>query len=156
MQNNLVPIQDLYLSHEKAQNIKLEAAKLPSLDLTPRQICDLELLLNGGFAPLNGFLSQLDYNNVLENMRLANGHLWPIPINLDVTVEFAKNIALGEDVALRDQEGVILAIINITDKWTPDKSNEAQKVFGADDLTHPGVNYLHNQAGQIYLGGPLI
>ncbi len=155
MQNNLAPIQDLYLSHEKAQNIKLEAAKLPSLDLTPRQICDLELLLNGGFAPLNGFLSQLDYNNVLENMRLANGHLWPIPINLDVTVEFAKNIELGDEVALRDQEGVILAIINITDKWTPDKSDEAQKVFGADDLTHPGVNYLHNQAGQIYLGGPV-
>ena len=156
MHNNLVPIQDLYLSPEKTQNIKLEASKLPSLDLTPRQICDLELLLNGGFAPLNGFLSQLDYNNVLENMRLANGHLWPIPINLDVTVEFAKNIELGDEVALRDQEGVILAIINITDKWTPDKSDEAQKVFGADDLAHPGVNYLHNQAGQIYLGGPLI
>ena len=156
MQNNLVPIQDLYLSPEKTQNIKLEASKLPSLDLTPRQICDLELLLNGGFAPLHGFLSQLDYNNVLENMRLANGHLWPIPINLDVTVEFAKNIELGDEVALRDQEGVILAIINITDKWAPDKSDEAKKVFGADDLTHPGVNYLHNQAGQIYLGGPLI
>ena len=156
MQNNLVPIQDLYLSPEKTQNIKLEASKLPSLDLTPRQICDLELLLNGGFAPLHGFLSQLDYNNVLENMRLANGHLWPIPINLDVTVEFAKNIELGDEVALRDQEGVILAVINITDKWAPDKSDEAKKVFGADDLTHPGVNYLHNQAGQIYLGGPLI
>ena len=156
MQNNLVPIQDLYLSPEKTQNIKLEASKLPSLDLTPRQICDLELLLNGGFAPLHGFLSQLDYNNVLENMRLANGHLWPIPINLDVTAEFAKNIELGDEVALRDQEGVILAIINITDKWAPDKSDEAKKVFGADDLTHPGVNYLHNQAGQIYLGGPLI
>ena len=156
MQNNLVPIQDLYLSPEKTQNIKLEASKLPSLDLTPRQICDLELLLNGGFAPLHGFLSQLDYNNVLENMRLANGHLWPIPINLDVTVEFAKNIEPGDEVALRDQEGVILAIINITDKWAPDKSDEAKKVFGADDLTHPGVNYLHNQAGQIYLGGPLI
>ena len=96
MQNNLVPIQDLYLSPEKTQNIKLKASKLPSLDLTPRQICDLELLLNGGFAPLHGFLSQLDYNNVLENMRLANGHLWPIPINLDVTVEFAKNIELGD------------------------------------------------------------
>ena len=156
MQNNLVPIQDLYLSPKKTQNIKLEASKLPSLDLTPRQICDLELLLNGGFAPLHGFLSQLDYNNVLENMRLANGHLWPIPINLDVTVEFAKNIELGDEVALRDQEGVILAVINITDKWAPDKSDEAKKVFGADDLTHPGVNYLHNQAGQIYLGGPLI
>ena len=156
MQNNLVPIQDLYLSPEKTQNIKLKASELPSLDLTPRQICDLELLLNGGFAPLHGFLSQLDYNNVLENMRLANGHLWPIPINLDVTVEFAKNIELGDEVALRDQEGVILAVINITDKWAPDKSDEAKKVFGADDLTHPGVNYLHNQAGQIYLGGPLI
>ena len=156
MQNNLVPIQDLYLSPEKTQNIKLEASKLPSLDLTPRQICDLELLLNGGFAPLHGFLSQLDYNNVLENMRLANGHLWPIPINLDVTVEFAKNIELGDEVALRDQEGVILAIINITDKWAPDKSDEAKKVFGADDLTHPGVDYLHNQAGQIYLGGPVM
>jgi len=155
VQNNLTPIKELYLGYEEAQKSRVEATQLTSWDLTPRQICDLELLLNGGFSPLNGFLNEADYDNVVENMRLADGSLWPIPINLDVTAEFAENLDRGEDVALRDQEGVILATIKVTDIWAPDKANEAKKVFGADDLAHPSVNYLHNQAGSIYLGGPV-
>ena len=155
VQNNLTPIKELYLGYEEAQKSRVEATQLTSWDLTPRQICDLELLLNGGFSPLNGFLNEADYDNVVENMRLADGSLWPIPINLDVTAEFAENLDRGEGVALRDQEGVILATIKVTDIWAPDKANEAKKVFGADDLAHPSVNYLHNQAGSIYLGGPV-
>ena len=125
VQNNLTPIKELYLGYEEAQKSRVEAAQLTSWDLTPRQICDLELLLNGGFSPLNGFLNEADYDNVVENMRLADGSLWPIPINLDVTAEFAENLDRGEDVALRDQEGVILATIKVTDIWAPDKANEA-------------------------------
>jgi sulfate adenylyltransferase len=82
--------------------------------------------------------------------------LWPMPINLDVDEAFSKIIELGQDIALRDQEGVILATLTVTDRWQPDKNLEAAKVFGADDLAHPAVNYLHHQAGAIYLGGPVI
>ena len=155
MRNNLTPIKELYLNYEEAQSSKVRAAELTSWDLTPRQICDLELLMNGGFSPLNGFLGKADYDGVVENMRLADGSLWPIPINLDVTAEFAEGLILDEHVALRDQEGVILATIKITDKWMPNKVHEAEKIFGANDLAHPSVNYLHNQAGPIYLGGPV-
>jgi len=149
------PITELYVSPESAQKLKLEAADLPSWDLTPRQICDLELLMNGAFNPLKGFLTQKDYDSVVENMRLADGSLWPMPITLDVSQKFADSIETGQDIALRDQEGVILAVLSISDSWTPDKSLEAEKVFGADDSAHPAVNYLHNTAGPVYLGGAI-
>ena len=155
MQKNLVPVPELYVSYDSAQKIKMEAAELVSWDLTPRQICDLELLMNGGFNPLKGFLSQADYNCVVENMRLADDALWPIPITLDVSQGFADSVELGQDIALRDQEGVILATITVTDSWLPNKAREAEMVFGSDDLAHPAVNYLHNQAGAVYLGGPV-
>ncbi len=152
---NLAPIPELYVSYDSAQKLKSEAADLVSLDLTPRQICDLELLMNGGFAPLKGFMGKADYDGVVENMRLADGTLWPIPITLDVSEAFAEGIEDGQDLALRDQEGVILATITITDKWSPDKAREAEMVFGADDDAHPAVDYLHNRAGRVYLGGPV-
>ncbi len=155
MENNLAPIPELFVSYDSAQKMKMEAADLTSWDLTPRQICDLELLMNGGFNPLKGFLSEADYTSVVETMRLSTGELWPMPITLDVTEDFANGLELGQDIALRDQEGVILATLTVTDRWEPNKSHEAEKVFGSDDIAHPAVNYLHNQAGKIYLGGPI-
>jgi sulfate adenylyltransferase len=152
---NLAPIPELYVSHESAQKLKLEAAELISWDLTPRQICDLELLMNGGFSPLKGFLTQADYDGVVDTMRLADGTLWPIPITLDVSEDFAAKVEPGQDIALRDEEGVILAILSVSDKWTPDKDREAKKVFGTHDTTHPAVNYLFHKAGKVYLGGPV-
>ena len=152
---NHVPIPELYVSYESAQKLKLDAGDMPSWDLTPRQICDLELLMNGGFQPLKGFLGQSDYDSVVENMRLADGSLWPMPITLDVSETFAESVEVGQDIALRDQEGVILAILSVTDQWRPNKSREAEMVFGADDAAHPAVNYLHNVAGPVYLGGPI-
>ncbi|MBF9032131.1 bifunctional sulfate adenylyltransferase/adenylylsulfate kinase [Rhodobacterales bacterium HKCCE3408] len=151
----LAPVPELYVSYESAQKLKMEAADLPSWDMTARQVCDLELLMNGGFAPLKGFLGRDDYDGVVSDMRLADGSLWPIPVTLDVSEAFAKGIEEGQDIALRDPEGVILAILSVTDKWTPDKKTEAEAVFGADDLAHPSVNYLHNTAGPVYLGGPI-
>ena len=155
MTNHLAPIPELYVSYESAQKLKVEAGHLTSLDLTPRQICDLELLMNGGFNPLKGFLGQADYDSVVSTMRLADGALWPIPVNLDVTEKFAATVEVGQDIALRDQEGVILATMTVTDKWVPNKAVEAEHVFGADDSAHPAVNYLHNKAGHVYLGGPV-
>src|SRR4051812_47602188 len=153
--SNLAPISELYVSADSAAKLKHEAGDLPSWDLTLRQICDLELLMNGGFSPLKGFLNKADYDGVVANMRLADGTLWPMPITPDVSEAFAGKVEEGQDIALRDQEGVILAIMSVTDKWSPDKSVEAKGVFGADDLKHPAVNYLHNQAGPVYLGGPI-
>ncbi len=155
VQNNLAPIPELYVSYESAQKLKAEAAELTSWDLSPRQICDLELLMNGGFSPLKGFMTEADYDGVVKDMRLADGTLWPMPIALDVSAEFAQGIEPGQDIALRDQEGVILATLTVTDRWTPDKAREAQQVFGADDIAHPAVNYLHHTAGAVYLGGPV-
>ncbi len=152
---NLTPIPELYVSYDSAQKLKVEAGNLISWDLTPRQICDLELLMNGGFNPLKGFLTEADYDSVVKDMRLADGTLWPIPITLDVSEAFAAQLEEGQDIALRDQEGVILATMTVTDNWTPDKAREAVGVFGADDDAHPAVNYLHNQAGKVYLGGPV-
>ena len=154
-QPNLVPIPELYVNADSAQKLKVDAGNMPSWDLTARQLCDLELLMNGGFYPLKGFLTEADYNGVVDNMRLSSGDLWPMPINLDISEEFAAKVEPGQDIALRDPEGVILAILSVTDKWTPNKAHEAEKVFGADDLAHPAVNYLHNTAGPVYLGGPI-
>lgn len=149
------PVPELYVSYDSAQKLKVEAASLPSWDLTPRQICDLELLMNGGFNPLKGFLTEADYNGVVNDMRLSDGSLWPMPVTLDVSQQFADSLNTDQDIALRDQEGVILAILSVTDRWTPDKALEAEKVFGANDDAHPAVNYLHNTAGPVYLGGPV-
>ena len=154
--SNLAPIPELFVAPDVAAKLKVEAGSMPSWDLTARQACDLELLMNGGFHPLRGFHSEADYNGVVENMRTADGTLWPIPITLDVSEKFAETVAKGGRIALRDAEGVILAVMTVTDKYVPNKANEAAKVFGADDLAHPAVNYLHNIAGPVYLGGPVV
>ncbi|MEM9268122.1 MAG: bifunctional sulfate adenylyltransferase/adenylylsulfate kinase [Pseudomonadota bacterium] len=148
-----LPVPELYVPFDQAVAAKAEAANLPSWDLTPRQICDLEMLLNGAFYPLTGFLGEVDYDAVVSDMRLADGTLWPMPITLDVSQSFAENCAPGDRIALRDREGVILATLTLSDIWTPDKAREATQVFGADDPAHPAVHYLHHQAGEVYLGG---
>jgi sulfate adenylyltransferase len=155
MQSNSTPVPELYVGYDRLQKAKMEAAELTSWDLTPRQICDLELLMNGGFYPLKGFLTEGDYNSVVDYMRLENGKLWPMPITLDVSQEFSDSLKIGQNIALRDQEGVILATITVTDSWLPKKKREAEVVFGADDLAHPAVDYLYNKAGPVYLGGPV-
>jgi sulfate adenylyltransferase len=153
--HNLAPIPELYVSADSAVKLKHEAGSLPSWDLSPRQTCDIELLMNGGFHPLKGFLGREDYDSVVDTMRLASGALWPIPVTLDVSEAFAAKVEPGQDIALRDAEGVILATMTVTDKWTPDKAREAVQVFGADDLAHPGVAYLRHRAGPVHLGGPI-
>jgi sulfate adenylyltransferase len=147
---------ELFVSPERYAALKTEAAELPSWDLTERQLCDLELLMNGGFAPLTGFLTESDYDGVLTGMRLANGALWPIPVTLDVSAEFAAKIAPGGRIALRDSENVILAVLEVASIWQPDKAREAEAVFGSDDIAHPAVRYLHDKAGSHYVGGRVL
>ncbi len=146
-------LRNLYLDAAAAEAVKRGAGSRKSWDLTERQLCDLELLMNGGFSPLEGFMSQADYESVLTDMRLASGVLWPIPITLDVSPAFAEKLEIGETIDLRDREGVLNATMTITDRWSPDKRAEAVAVYGADDKAHPAVRYLHDHAGSVYLGG---
>jgi sulfate adenylyltransferase len=146
-------LKELYLSPEEAATEQAAARDYVSWDLTPRQMCDLELLLNGAFSPLEGFLGQADYDGVVENMRLADGTLWPMPITLDVSEAFAEGLESGQSIALRDVEGVLIATLEVSDVWTPDKAAEARGVFGSEDQAHPGVNYLMNHANPVYVGG---
>ncbi|HWJ07594.1 MAG TPA: bifunctional sulfate adenylyltransferase/adenylylsulfate kinase [Steroidobacteraceae bacterium] len=148
-------LKELYLTESGAEQEKLAAADYLGWNLTDRQLCDIELLLNGAFSPLDGFLTRAEYDSVLAKMRLPSGLLWPIPITLDVTREFAAGVREGDRIALRDPEGVLIATMSVSDVWEPDKTLEARSVFGTDDSHHPGVHFLQHRAGPVYLGGKL-
>ncbi|MDH3747043.1 MAG: bifunctional sulfate adenylyltransferase/adenylylsulfate kinase [Gammaproteobacteria bacterium] len=148
-------LKNLYLSADVAEAEKQAAREYLSWDLSERQLCDIELVLNGAFSPLDGFLNKNDYDSVVKNMRLESGVLWPLPITLDVSEEFAASINTGDKVALRDLEGVIIATLVVGDVWTPDKKVEAKGVYGTTDEAHPAVHYLNNIANPAYVGGKL-
>lgn len=130
-------------------------SELPSLTLTQRQICDLELILNGGFSPLESFMGQKDYERVLKEMRLENGMLWPMPIMLDISAKNAEKMQPGTQIALKDQEGFILAVLDVSELWEPNKQEEAERVYATTDTTHPGVNYLLNRTEKYYISGKI-
>jgi len=136
----------------RTEALKSQSRDWPSWDLTSRQLCDLELLLNGGFSPLTGFLTKKDYDGVVAELRLADGTLWPMPITLDVTETVAEGLTQGSMLALRDAEGVMLAALHVEDVWAPDREAEARAVFGTTDSAHPGVAHLH-KANPVYVGG---
>jgi sulfate adenylyltransferase len=146
---------DLIVPLERARELKVLSRDWPSWALTPRQLCDLELLLNGGFSPLDGFLSRADYEGVCQDMKLADGTLWPIPVVLDVNEETARRLEVGAMLALRDPEGVMLAALRVADVWRPDLADEAERVYGTSTLEHPGVAHLMRQTNPWYVGGRL-
>lgn len=148
-------LKNLYLTEQAVEAEKTRARDIPSWDLSMRQLCDLEMLLNGAFSPLEGFMGVADYNAVLENMRLVDGVLWPMPITLDVTEKFADSVEPGVRIALRDHEGVLIATMDVESSFCPDKKAEALAVFGSADEAHPAVRYLNDQANDVYLGGRL-
>lgn len=160
MPHSLIPphggaLVNPFVNAVRAEEIKRASRDWPSIDLTPRQLCDLELLLNGGFSPLTGFLGREDYERVMAEMRLTNGTLWPIPIMLDVDEETAGRLGAGAALALRDAEGVMLAVLHVEDVWQPDREREAQAVFGTMNREHPGVNQLLGATMPWYVGGRL-
>lgn len=144
---------ELLATPERADILRAASKEWPSWDLSPRQLCDLEMLLNGGFSPLRGFLSRADYEGVCESMRLQNGVLWPMPIMLDVTEEFANRIGPGDTVALHDPEGFMLAALHVNEIWRPDRLFEAESVYGTSNPEHPGVAHLLHRMNTHYLGG---
>lgn len=146
---------NLYVSEERKKELKSLLINYESWTLTDRQVCDLELILNGGFSPLKGFLNKKDYDSVVKNMRLADETLWPMPITLDITKEISDKLSQDAKLVLRDKEGFPLAILHIGDIWEPDLKAEAKAVFGTVDETHPAVNYLLNFTNPVYVSGTL-
>ncbi len=146
---------NLLLPPDEAYRLKRAGIKFPSVTLNDRQLCDLELLLNGGFSPLTGFMGREDYESVVSRMRLTDDTLWPLPVTLDVSEQFAEGLAPGAQVILRDKEGFPLAVLRVTDSWRPDLEAEARQLFGTTDLLHPGAFYLLDTSHPVYLGGTL-
>jgi sulfate adenylyltransferase len=146
-------LQDLLETGQAAADLRREMEHLPFLTLSDRQLCDLELILNGGFAPLKGFLNQNDYERVVKEMRLANGLLWPLPITLDVSKEVSAKYKLGDKIRLEDAERNPLAILTVESIYTPDKEVEAKECYGTLDRLHPAVEYMFTTAGDVNIGG---
>jgi len=144
---------NLLVTEQRAAEIKTASRDWPSWDMTARQLCDLELLTNGGFSPLRGFMTKMDYEAVCENMRLADGTLWPMPITLDVSQDVAKSLKTGDNLSLRDPEGFMLAALHVQQVWQPDLMAEAKKVFDTTSQEHPGVAYLMQSTNPYYVGG---
>ena len=144
---------DLFATDADSAALKEASRDWPSHDLTERQICDLELLGAGGFSPLTGFMTRADYDGVCAEMRLADGTLWPIPITLDVPEDLAASLSPGSKLALRDPEGVMLAVVDVEDVWRPDRDAEAAAVFGTGNPEHPGVAHLLDRTHPFYVGG---
>jgi len=135
---------NLLVNSERASEIRGQSHEWPSIDLGQRQLCDLELLLNGGFSPLEGFMGPADTAAVIAVTRLSDGIFWPLPLTLDIDEATADGLTIGEPVALRDAEGVMLAAMTVEEIFQPDREAEAAALFGTGDKSHNGVSrFLH-------------
>ena len=128
---------NLLVHPDTAEELRAYASRLPSLQLSERSACDLELLATGAFSPLDRFMGRLDHERVLEEMRLTSGHLFPIPIGLPV--EPSADLHLDTDVALRTSKNDLLAILSVEEIYEWDRDQVADQVFGTRDLRHPLV-----------------
>ena len=146
---------NLLVDADRAESIKEESGEFASLTLNLRQECDLELLLNGGYSPLRGFMGREAYESVIDTLHLPGGALWSVPVTLDVPSALAEKIEPGGRVALRDAEGFMLAVLTVEDAWRPDKEREAREIYGTTSVEHPGVRYLFEQVHDTYIGGSL-
>ena len=146
-------IRPLLALGERLVELSEKAAHLPRIDVDDRTAADLELLGNGGFTPLDGFMARADYDSVVERMRLADGRPWSLPITLAVATEQAERLPPGAEVALW-HHGRPIAVLRVRDRFTYDRAREAKLVFRTEDTAHPGVAALMRQ-GDVYLGGPV-
>jgi sulfate adenylyltransferase len=139
----------------RADELRAASHAWASWDLTERQLCDLELLLNGGFSPLTGFMTRADYESVCSRMRLANGTVWPIPVTLDITDTVARKLTAGSMLVLRDHEGVMLAVLHVEELWQPKLKEEAETIYGTTNSEHPGIAYLFERTNPWFVSGTL-
>ena len=123
--------------------------------LTDRQLNDCEMILDGSFNPLNSFMDEKNYKSVLNKMRLSDNSLFPIPITLDVTRDFASILEIGDEIILKEKEGFKIANLKVDSIWEPDLDLEAKLVYGTDDIKHPAVDYMFNRGNDVYISGKL-
>lgn len=143
------------LAPESEKAAFLERAKdLPSITINPREWSDVEMIAVGAFSPLEGFLGKADYERVRDEMRLADGTVWSLPVTLSTSREEADALAIGQDIVLKTPEGQPVAILSLQEKYGYDKQDEARKVYKTDEETHPGVAALYRQ-GDVLLAGPI-
>jgi sulfate adenylyltransferase len=128
---------DLLTPHEDRQQAFSYSTSLPSIQLTKRQVCDLEMMAIGGFSPLDRFMSEADHRSVVDEMRLADGTVFPITVGLQT--ERPDIVSLGSDVTLRDERNNVLAIMRVDEIYEPDLEAEMQAVAGTQDEKHPLV-----------------
>jgi sulfate adenylyltransferase len=143
---------DLLVSRDEAAALKAHASSLPSIQVSERVVCDLELLASGAFSPLDRFMGQADHQRVLDEMRLTSGHIFPIPVVLPV--EPNPEIQVGQDIALRNSKNELLAVMTVEEMYPWDVDEVSQKVFGTTDLRHPLVAEMHRW-GPLNLSGRL-
>ncbi|NNF99308.1 MAG: bifunctional sulfate adenylyltransferase/adenylylsulfate kinase [Desulfobacteraceae bacterium] len=146
---------DLCVDEDRTSLLKKITKDLPDITMNDRQMCDLELIANGSFSPLAGFMTQKDYEPVLDRMMLENQLVWPLPVCLDINETTARNLEAGQSIALRDPEGFLLAVMHVEDIWPIDKNREAEKIYASTDASHFGVDFLFHSTGDYYVGGPV-
>lgn len=140
------------LSEKDKKILKEKIFILKSIKLNKRQISDLEMIATGAFSPLEGFMGREDYENVLHNMKLCNGLVWPIPITLAINKDDSRRFQAGEDISLLDEFGTVLAVLHLEEIYSYDKELEAEKVYRTKDSKHPGVNVLYSQGDTLLSG----
>jgi sulfate adenylyltransferase len=145
----------LLVDDQRAAKLKELSLHLTSITLNDHQLCDIELLANGAFSPLDGFMIRAEYEAVLDRMQLQDGTPWPIPICLGISEKLQRTLEAGQSVAVRDPEGFLLAVMHIEEIWAVDKARESEAVLGTVDRLHPWVHYLNTREGDYYVGGKL-
>ena len=145
---------DLLVSGQEREDLGREVANLPSIELDSRHLADFELLANGGFSPLTGFMGEADYHSVVENMTLTSGLPWSMPVTLSVPESRAAEFSPGMRAALRDPDGFPLGVIDIEVAYRRDKTRLAEQVYGTTDEAHPGVAAVY-ASGDLVVGGPV-
>lgn len=143
-----------FAKNEELKALTEHAAKLTSIAVSKRVLCDIEMIAIGAFSPLNGFVGEKDYKSIIEKMRLSNGLIWPIPITLSVHKEEYEKIKNQKEIALKNESNEIVAILSLKEIYEPDLKKEAELVFKTTDKNHPAVNYLF-ESGSYYLAGDL-
>lgn len=143
---------NLVAPEEQLAELKAYANTLPSIQISERAACDLEMLATGAFSPLDRFMGWSDYHRVLTEMRLSSGHIFPMPITLPVDSD--ASVQLDRDVALRDSKNNLLAVMTVEEIYEWDLATLAQAVFGTQDVRHPIVAEMHRW-GKYNLSGRL-
>jgi sulfate adenylyltransferase len=146
---------DRYLTGSKCEFVGSAARSLPKFALSARNLADLECIATGVYSPLEGFVTELEYESIVQNSRLPNGLAWSIPVTLQMPASEADKYPLDRDIALVHPNGEIVAVMSVTSKYQPNQQQEAEAVYKTTDPKHPGIQAMLGE-GEVYIGGPIV